>query len=281
MFIITGMHRSGTSMVSFLVQKMGGDFGPAEELLRADRWNQDGYLENLRFVDINNKLILGLDSDIKYWQNPETSPLKRLAKSIISGKFKYLLFPKSEKFEKRAIQLNSNLVSLARGFRNKFIKDPRFCLTIGSWQSRAEIEGIIFCFRNPVAVKKSVEKRDLMPAFFTNRFWSYHHRVFFESLTADCPVLLVNFDDFFNDRRSRQIEHVESFLVNNCGLRVTSYDADNVIDGSKRHHDGAELLSGAESSIIFNAILKTSRECETGLNGHELKKQLFKHGFPR
>lgn len=267
-------------MLSYLVQKMGGGFGPEEELIRADRWNQDGYLENIQFVGLNNKLILGLNSDIKYWQKPETSPLKRLINSVISGKFKYLFFPTSVAIEKRAVRLNSRLVNLGNGFNNKFIKDPRFCLTLGSWQSRADIEGIIFCFRNPAAVEKSVEKRDLMPHFLANKFWLYHHRVFFDSLIGNWPILLVNFDDFFNDRCNRQVANVERFLRDNCGLHAKNTDAGNVIDTSKRHHDGDELMLRSESSMAFKALFDSSREHETGIAGQELRIQLRNKGFP-
>lgn len=281
MIIITGMHRSGTSMLSFLVQKMGGDFGPEEELIGADRWNQDGYLENIQFVDMNNKLILGLNSNIKHWEKPETSPLKRLANSVISGKFKYLLFPTSASIEKRAVQLDPKLEILGNRFNKKVIKDPRFSLTLGSWQSRADIEGVIFCFRNPTAVRKSVEKRDLMPNSLAHRFWLYHHQLFFDSLAGDWPVLLVNFDDFFNSRCDLQIERVEHFLNQKCGISAKYSSDGNVIDGTKRHHDGEEAPSNAKSSLAFKALFDFCREHDTGMNGRELKIELQKRGFPR
>lgn len=281
MIIITGMHRSGTSMLSHLVQKMGGDFGPEEELIGADRWNQDGYLENVKFVEMNNKLILGLNSNVKYWAKPETSPVKRLASSIISGKFKYLLFPTSFTIEKRAVRLNSQLGILAERFKNKVIKDPRFSLTLGSWQSRADIEGVIFCFRNPDSVRKSIEKRDLMPNYLANRFWLYHHQLFFDSLEGDRPVLLVNFDDFFNSRCDAQLLKIEHFLRNNCNLPVKYTNAGNVIDRSKRHHDGDELLSNARGSMAFKSLFDSCREHDTGMAGCELREQLRERGFPR
>src|SRR5215204_2825585 len=59
---IAGMHRSGTSMISRLVNLCGVYLGRAEELMPANAYNVDGYWENLQFVEINNDILSGLNA---------------------------------------------------------------------------------------------------------------------------------------------------------------------------------------------------------------------------
>ena len=42
MKIITGMHRSGTSLVAQIAHRAGAEMGDPETFYRPDRWNPDG-----------------------------------------------------------------------------------------------------------------------------------------------------------------------------------------------------------------------------------------------
>ena len=57
MIVVTGMHRSGTSLAALVLQALGADFGPDDALYGADDHNADGYLERLEAVDLNLSLI--------------------------------------------------------------------------------------------------------------------------------------------------------------------------------------------------------------------------------
>ena len=59
MQIITGMHRSGTSLVAKIFYEVGADLGPKETLYPGDRWNPDGYYEQPAIHSINMALIHG------------------------------------------------------------------------------------------------------------------------------------------------------------------------------------------------------------------------------
>ncbi|MEZ5166533.1 MAG: hypothetical protein R2695_08565 [Acidimicrobiales bacterium] len=61
--IITGMHRSGTSLVAQVLRELGVDFGPADELYPGDRWNENGYLERLDVIDLNSRIVTGVPAD--------------------------------------------------------------------------------------------------------------------------------------------------------------------------------------------------------------------------
>ena len=59
MKLIAGMHRSGTSLVARLAFELGADFGDPETFYRPDRWNPDGYFEQIDIHAINMPLING------------------------------------------------------------------------------------------------------------------------------------------------------------------------------------------------------------------------------
>src|SRR5438309_5043020 len=54
---ITGMHRSGTSMVARLLNVCGLGLGPEDELLPAAFDNPRGFWENVHFVRLNDALL--------------------------------------------------------------------------------------------------------------------------------------------------------------------------------------------------------------------------------
>jgi len=59
MKIITGMHRSGTSLVARLFFEAGADLGDPTTFYRPDRWNPDGYYEQPEIHGLNMKLTEG------------------------------------------------------------------------------------------------------------------------------------------------------------------------------------------------------------------------------
>ena len=88
---IAGMHRSGTSMVSRLLNLCGLYLGPESELLPPQPDNPEGYWENIRFVEINDRLLAHLDAgwDLapgvsQGWElGPETSTLREESAELI------------------------------------------------------------------------------------------------------------------------------------------------------------------------------------------------------
>ncbi len=59
MKIISGMHRSGTSLVARLFFEGGANMGNPLEFYRSDKWNTDGYFEQPDIHSINMPLING------------------------------------------------------------------------------------------------------------------------------------------------------------------------------------------------------------------------------
>lgn len=55
--IVLGPYRSGTSVTSQVLQKLGVDFGPKQLLLPAQPWNPGGFFERFDVNDANDALI--------------------------------------------------------------------------------------------------------------------------------------------------------------------------------------------------------------------------------
>lgn len=55
--IVLGPYRSGTSLTAQILESLGVDFGPREELLAPNRFNPGGYLERGDLNAINRRLI--------------------------------------------------------------------------------------------------------------------------------------------------------------------------------------------------------------------------------
>lgn len=197
MRIVTGMHRSGTSFLSQALHHLGADFGPPDLLFPADHWNQNGYFENIEVIDLNNRIILGSNAHIHYWLEAPEHGIKRTINSLRSRKWKYFLFPSRKGIAKRSMKHFSQMQIIHEQYRDQYVKDPRFCLTIGGWKTAGPVDDIVFSFRNPTAVSDSISRRERLPRWFGYRYWLYHIENFFQSMDEDTPIFLVDFDAFF------------------------------------------------------------------------------------
>jgi hypothetical protein len=197
MRIVTGMHRSGTSFVCQCLASLGADFGDPALLFPADKWNQAGYFENVELIDIDNKLILGKSAKIDNWLNAPEDLFGRAINSFKSMKWKYFLFPGKRAIMQRSRHFEAEMKRLAQVYAGTYVKDPRFCLTLGAWDAVGAVESVVFSFRNPGAVAGSIRRREGLPRWFGHKYWLYHIQGFFADLPADTPLYVVDFDAFF------------------------------------------------------------------------------------
>jgi hypothetical protein len=138
---ILGMHRSGTSLVSRVLNVLGLDLGPKEHLIGPSADNPAGYWESKSIKEINDEILLRLGGS---WFEPpelgagwersrELAELRRRARELIKADFSD---------------------SDTWGF-----KDPRNSLTLPFWQRIVGPMRYVICLRNPVDVAASLESR--------------------------------------------------------------------------------------------------------------------------
>jgi len=131
-YIVLGMHRSGTSMLSRALQKIGINMG--KSLIQEDS-------ENIDFVRLNDKILNEAQGS---WDQPP--PEDKIIK----------LFPK----------FMYDIQNLIVEHKEEYwgFKDPRTVLTLPLYLKLLTHEVYLICiFRDPKLVALSLQKRDKMP----------------------------------------------------------------------------------------------------------------------
>ena len=272
MYCVAGMHRSGTSFISQVLDHLGADFGDPELLFPADKWNQNGYFENIDVIDINNRAILGDKASINFWlEAPETLPA-RLINSLRSRKWKYFLFPSIPSIKARAKNYEARMKDFHETYNGKFVKDPRFCLTIGAWAEAGPIEGAVFSFRNPYSVAGSIQRREGLPRAYGFRYWLYHIRGFVSECPKDVEVFFTDFDRYFDaDLQSEEFASVASYLgVKDGDERLTSLSGklDVKLKTQEASDEGMNMAinQAYEALKSFHALSKGGKSVRLGDN---------------
>jgi len=142
---ITGMHRSGTSLVARIVNLLGADIGPEDELMPPKEDNPSGFWEHMPIAQLNDDLLGALGGR---WNDPPelTEGWQRLRRL--------------DPFRRRAAEIAEH------GFSGevRMFKDPRASVLLPFWRDAVPIRRTVVCVRNPAAVARSLERRDRMGA---------------------------------------------------------------------------------------------------------------------
>jgi hypothetical protein len=187
-----GMHRSGTSLVSRILNLLGVYLGAPHDLTNAGADNPKGYWEHYPIALLNDELLARFGGS---WDEPPAFPeawtrdpgladLKVKAHAVVSEAFS---------------------AAPVWGW-----KDPRTCLTLPFWQDVVGSIRYVICLRNPAAVLASLSRRDGMSAEKAERLWLTHVQ---SSLahTSGRPRLLVCYDDLMHDWRP-ELRRIAAFI---------------------------------------------------------------------
>jgi SAM-dependent methyltransferase len=142
--VVLGMHRSGTSAVAGLLNKLGITLGSS--LLAPNEYNEKGFFENSYIFHANENILQTLGSswddlsllEEAWWQRPQLIPHRDAVKKII-----YQEFDANELF---------------------CIKDPRIAILLPFWISILQELNIepffIIPLRHPIEVAESLKARE-------------------------------------------------------------------------------------------------------------------------
>lgn len=192
LLIITGVNRSGTSTVANLTLELGGDLGPRDLLLGPDYRNEHGYFENKEILAANIHLLLGQRAKPDVWiEEIERGRVSlRLRGMTRISKLQYFLG--SRLCERRAKAQEEVLSRLASKYRNRVVKDVRFCSTLGVWRQRALISKVVFVSRPPTEVVLSMRAAYGLPLWVGYWFWRQQVTQFFNQ-AAGIPLVVVDY----------------------------------------------------------------------------------------
>jgi hypothetical protein len=146
--IVCGMHRTGTSAVTRVINLLGADV--AKDLVPPQVDNIRGFWEPRELVRIHNELLQALGSS-----SADPLPLPD----------DWLNSPAAERAQRQLTGVIDAEFSESRLF---VVKDPRVARLLPLWLKLLDDIGVgaavVIPFRNPLEVAASLEKRDHMPA---------------------------------------------------------------------------------------------------------------------
>jgi hypothetical protein len=227
---ITGMHRSGTSMVARLLNECGMFLGSPDELTRPAPDNLGGYFENSEFVTLNEDLMRQFDGT---WDKPPR-------------------FPEGWEFSSHAAKMVTRGEKLVAKSRQAYWgwKDPRTSITLPFWRRLVPDLRVVICLRNPIEVDESLFLRG-DDSFYPSSFelWTSHY----QRLLAAIPPqqrLVTHYQSYFEAPRAelkRLLTWLEMPVSDEAIKRAAEFVSNNI-----RHQKAsqAELLSRAPDETL-------------------------------
>ena len=182
MFIDFGMHRSGTSAITRILNLMGAEL--PKQLLGAKPGNDAGHWEPERLVLLHDQMLTEAGSS---WRDLRPLDLAQLSAGRLAH---YRLMIQS-------------IVRDEFGDANVFVlKDPRICRFIPTYRTALSELGIrilpIVMIRNPLNVSASLSARDNMSNAYGLLLW-LRYCLDVEKDTRDMNRVFVNYDRVVND----------------------------------------------------------------------------------
>jgi hypothetical protein len=228
-----GMHRSGTSLVSRMLNLLGVHLGPDERLSGTGEDNRKGYWEHRAFVEINDEILARFGGR---WDEPPA-------------------FSPAWPGDPRLLDLREKAGRLlAEDFAAAPLwgwKDPRTCLTLPFWQEVVGPMRYVMCIRNPRAVVASLTRRNGMSADQAQQLWLAHLQAGLAH-TSGHPRMFVFYEDIIDDWRLA-LRSMAAFIGDpERGEDVRVHEAvGQFIDNEMCHHRGSlEDLAG-DQRIAF------------------------------
>ena len=231
--LILGMHRSGTSAITRVLNLLGAELG-SRLMPAASNNNESGFWENQTAVDINESLLAELGRN---WHDIREMP---------------------------AGWLHSEAALRARGAIRRLIdsdfvdaplwalKDPRLCRLAPLWldvlsEYRVDVR-IVLALRAPVEVAASLRARDNWSEETSHLMWIQHMREA-ELASRGYRRSVVTFDEVMADW-SATVQRLATELSLSWPV-APSAAADDVqafINPSARHHRSARTVTAEEPS---------------------------------
>lgn len=236
---ILGMHRSGTSVVTRLINLLGAEVG--KNLLPGNPGiNEKGFWENRELIDVHDDMLAEMDSawfDFRelpqnWWQSNRFAPYKSIISAILERDY--------ERFDFMVL------------------KDPRLCrllpFYLDSFKDIVKHPLCLLVLRNPIEVVSSLAKRDGFDPEFSALLWlshvldaEYYSRSYVRAFTC--------YDLILNDWRleSEKIAQVMNLHWPNPIHKINKV-VDAEIDPALRHHLSTENNSEGTGFFTEQAV---------------------------
>jgi len=238
--LLLGMHRSGTSALTGLLQ--GHGFQGPREVLPPDSNNPTGYWEPQRIVAQHNALLEQLGSS---WDDT----------LLTDGALQEEQLPAAlDQLERALAQSFSIDPDQVAGVA--LVKDPRQCRLLPLWKvlmAAHQIEAAaVLVVREPLAVAASLQARDQLPVNRSLLLW-LQHTLEAERQTRQLPRLVVSFHRLLTAPEAvleqvQQLWPAEALDPQKLGAAAGSFRIDPQLDHSKAAAPG--LAAQADPALL-------------------------------
>ncbi len=252
--VVLGMHRSGTSVLANVLSLSG--FSPPKTLMKANKWNPNGYYESVAIMKFNDKMMKkALGSS---WSSASCgSSVKKLDNVKLALK----------KYKQNAISL---IKSEFQDKQNIVLKDPRISVLYDFWSDVLRAceytPKPIIAIRNPLEVVASLARRNNFTANQTNDIW-LHHSLAAERATRGAQRAFVLYDDLMDDFRTplRHCEAALGVVLANLSQKEGN-GAGSAVSPTARH---ARLASTTIEPAWLREVFEWFRDAARGGAGHD------------
>ena len=228
---VLGMHRSGTSSVTRLIDLLGVPVGGPQLPPQPD--NPEGFWEVAPLMQLNDELLALLGGA---WDSPpDLSPGWESA-------------PELEGIRLRAAEA----FRAAHPGASWVWKDPRACLLLPFWRPVTGSSDVaVIVLRNPLDVVHSLNRRSGMSSAYGLALWERYMRALHRD-ACGLPALVVRYDDALDDPAG-SAERMRSFLVARGQLdEAEPFDLDAASESVRpelRHAHGSRADLAAEGRV--------------------------------
>jgi hypothetical protein len=262
---VLGMHRSGTSAATRLVNLLGVPTCVEEDLIPPTKDNPRGYWESTSLSAFNDRIFAALESG---WSCPpalaskwETQPMIQVLRS-------------------EAVDLFTRVCPSEQWVW----KDPRNCMTFAFWASCLDVEPVILLLhRNPLEIAASLRTRDDLGFVYSLALWERYLRTSLAAISG-LPTLVTTYDEilaepltwcervgeFLRDvgMMTTPLREQEAFGFIGTELRHSSYTPEDVAADpavSTAQHElcsALEELEGAHAALSMPDLPPETRTTE-------------------
>lgn len=223
---IIGMHRSGTSMISGIIENLGIHLGTY--ILGSNDSNPTGHFEDQEFIELNDKI---LNSNGYSWDNVPDSLDQLIITDELEEEIKAFIKRKS--------------INMFWGW-----KDPRTCITFYIFSKLLKNQKIIIIERDNNKVIHSLQKRNgfsfEIAESITNAYNNYVNEI-----KNNENFLLLNYNDFINEPEIN-INKITSFLEIKCSDELIHSSKSFIKPRNSNKNAPISLLNEINDAILSN-----------------------------
>lgn len=198
--IVLGSHRSGTSLITRLINMMGAYFDAGTTSIGFNDENPKGFWERRDVIACNDALLQAQGCTWEHlaaWKLTSKPAKKQLTDA------------------KATIEQMKNIVLELDAHRPWVMKDPRLCVTFPFWKPLLEMPVAVVVYRDPLEVAMSLKTRNHFRLAHGIAIWEYSMAGIVNSIQG-MPTIFVRHDEII----SKPIETVKRVYDALCGFDV-------------------------------------------------------------